>query len=72
MKLLFLAIIILFLSGCSFIVRDGENVKYYGMTENQARDLVEKISEKQAETSAASADANKREAAPSQQPLDFK
>jgi uncharacterized protein YceK len=50
MKKMILAFMALFLSGCVYIVKDGENVKYYGVKEDKGSEIMQQIEERQEET----------------------
>jgi uncharacterized protein YceK len=49
MKKLLLAFIALSLSGCVFVVKDGEKVKYYGVNEDKGSEIMQQVTTRQEE-----------------------
>jgi (2Fe-2S) ferredoxin len=49
MNKLLLGILMLSLSGCVFIVKDGDKEKYYGVKEDQGREIVQQVTARQEE-----------------------
>ena len=49
MKKLILAVLALSLSGCVFIVKDGDKEKYYGVNDDQGREIMQQLTTRQEE-----------------------
>jgi len=49
MKKLILAILAVALSGCVFIVKDGDKEKYYGVKEDQGKEIMQQVTTRQEE-----------------------
>ena len=43
MRIVIISLILFFVSGCSFIVRDEDNLKTYGIEKDEAEILLDKI-----------------------------
>jgi uncharacterized protein YceK len=50
MKKSFLVLMVLCLSGCVFIVKDNEKVKYYGVKQDQGAEIMQQLQQRQEET----------------------
>jgi uncharacterized protein YceK len=49
MKKIFLAVLALSLSGCVYIVKDGDKVKYYGVKEDKGNEIMQQVTTRQEE-----------------------
>lgn len=49
MKKLLLVFIVLSLSGCVFISKDGDKVKYYGVKEDKGSEIMQQVTTRQEE-----------------------
>jgi len=49
MKKLILAVLALSLSGCIYIVKDGDKEKYYGVKEDQGKEIMQQVTTRQEE-----------------------
>jgi uncharacterized protein YceK len=50
MKEYFLVLMVFCLSGCVFIVKDNEKVKYYGVKQDQGAEIMQQLQQRQEET----------------------
>ncbi len=49
MRILLVALTALMISGCAFIVKDGEKEKYYGIDQDRGSSLMQQVIQKQEE-----------------------
>jgi uncharacterized protein YceK len=49
MRKLLLMVLVLSLSGCVFVVKDGDKVKYYGIQKDKGEEMMQQVTTRQEE-----------------------